>query len=128
MTANREVFQNGPADTTLNGSINSAVTSLVVNDGSVFPSTGNFRVLVDDEIMHCTARSGTTLTVNRGVEGTTAASHTSGATITHLTTADAVLRMGQDNAALWGCSSRPTFGIYDPSGNIIDARTSRSSI
>jgi hypothetical protein len=115
----REVFKNAPVDSTLNGAINDSTTTVVVDDGSVFPSTGNFRVLVDTEIMHVTARTGTTLTVNRGIEGTTAASHSSGATVSHIMTAGNLLRTGQDNVPLWGSTSRPPFGIYD--GGIIDS-------
>jgi hypothetical protein len=46
-----------------------------------FPATGNFRILVERELMLVTAISGTTWTVTRGVEGTTAASHPSGSTV-----------------------------------------------
>jgi len=63
------------AATTLNGAHNSSTTSLAVTDGSVFPSSGNFRILVGSEIMLVTSRSSNTLTVTRGSEGTTAASH-----------------------------------------------------
>lgn len=70
----REQFVNDAA-TTLDGAINSGVVSVVVTDGSVFPSEGDFRVIVNDEIMLVTARSGNTLTVVRGQENTTAASH-----------------------------------------------------
>lgn len=63
------------ATTLLNGAINNSTTSVVVDDGSVFPSTGNFRIVIDSEIMVCTSRSSNTLTVTRGQEGTTGASH-----------------------------------------------------
>lgn len=74
--------------TTLNGAINASVTSVTVNDGSVFPSEGDFRVLVGTEAMLVTARSTNTLTVERGVDGTTAASHSDGANIRSVATAD----------------------------------------
>ena len=63
------------ADTTLNGAINASTTSVVVTDGSIYPSEGDFWITVEDEIMQVTARSTNTLTVVRGVEGSTAASH-----------------------------------------------------
>ena len=81
----REQFVND-ASTTLNGAINNSTTSVTVTDGSVFPSTGNFRVLVDSEIMIVTARSTNTLTVTRGAEGTTAASHSDGVAILAIVT------------------------------------------
>ena len=75
------------AQTTLNGGINNSVTSLVVTSATHFPGDGNFRILVDSEIMLVTAVSGTTFTVTRGAEGTTAASHANLATVTCVTTA-----------------------------------------
>ena len=61
--------------TTLNGAINDSVTSVTVTDGSSYPSEGDYRILVDTEVMQVTARSSNVLTVVRGVDGTTAASH-----------------------------------------------------
>lgn len=48
--------------------------------------TANFCVVIDSEIIRCSSRSGTTCTVatsGRGYNGTTAASHSSGAQIMH---------------------------------------------
>lgn len=59
----------------LNANINAAVTTLDVVDGTVFPSSGNFSIRINNEILKVTARSGNTLTVERATEGTTAASH-----------------------------------------------------
>jgi hypothetical protein len=81
-----ELIQNSSAST-LNATINNVVTSLTVANGAVFPATGNFRILVDSELMLCTARASNVLTVTRGVETTTAAGHTSGAAVTHIITA-----------------------------------------
>jgi len=63
------------ATTTLNGGINNSTTTVVVTSGAVFPSTGNFRILIGSEIMLVTARSTNTLTVVRAQESTSAASH-----------------------------------------------------
>lgn len=68
--------------TTLNGAINSSVTSIVVTDGSVFPTLGGsdyFYMTLEDvslnnEIVKVTARSTNTLTVVRAQNGTTAKS------------------------------------------------------
>lgn len=68
--------------TELDGSIDDSVTSIDVLNGSAFPSVGVFNLYCDGEYLRCTARSGDTLTVVRGVEGTVAASHLSGAPIT----------------------------------------------
>ena len=62
--------------TTLNGSINSSVTSITVASAASLPLEGEYRILVESELMTVTAGQGTTsLTVTRGVDSTTAASH-----------------------------------------------------
>lgn len=79
-------FANG----VLNGAINNSVTSIVVVDGSKFPSTGDFYVAVEDEVMKITARTSNTLTAVRGQGGTTAASHASGAALTWIMAAETI--------------------------------------
>jgi Pectate lyase superfamily protein len=77
------------AQTTLSGnggSITAGATSMKVANALPFPqvATGFFRVLVDNEIIQITAGQGTTTwTISRGMEGTSAASHNDGATVTH---------------------------------------------
>lgn len=74
------------ATTTLNGAINLAVTTITVADATALPTlTGgdHYRIRIDSEEMIVTAVSGDDLTVTRGAEGTTAASHSDGATVTH---------------------------------------------
>lgn len=73
--------------TTLSGSINSAVTSLAVNDALGFAASTDTDdlILIDSEFLRVTAGMGTTSwTVSRGYAGSTAASHTSGATVTRI--------------------------------------------
>lgn len=72
--------------TTLNGGINNSTTTAVITSATGFPASGNFRILIDDEILLVTARSGTTLTVTRGAESTTAASHADLAPVTMVLT------------------------------------------
>jgi hypothetical protein len=85
-----EKFGNN-ASTTLNGTITSGAASLVVTSATGFPTTGNFRILVDSggnlEYMIVTAVSGTTFTITRGAEGTTGVSHTSGVQVVQVVTA-----------------------------------------
>lgn len=94
-----ELFAND-AYTTLNGAINNSVTSIVVSDGGLFPSDGDFRIRIDDEFMLVTGVSGTTWTVVRAVEGMgvaptgTAASHLNGADIRQVLTRDAMAGFG----------------------------------
>lgn len=112
----RERFVND-ASTTLNGTINASVQSIVVADGSVFPSEGDYRLLVDDELVLVTARSTNTLTVERGAESTTAASHTDGTQIDAVLTADAINQLVDDSTA--GYSDRYPFRILDEDGNTL---------
>ena len=88
-----EQFANN-AQTTLNGAITAGATSLTVQSAAGFPSSPLFRIVIDSELMLVTAVSGTTWTVTRGIEGTTAASHSSGATVIQMVTAGAVTNLG----------------------------------
>jgi hypothetical protein len=80
-----EKLANAPIST-LSGSITNSATALTVTSASTFPTTGTFRVLIDDEIIKVTGVSGTTFTIVRGQESTTAVSHGSGATVTGIVT------------------------------------------
>jgi microcystin-dependent protein len=73
---------------TLASSMNNSQTTLTVQsgDGAKFPATGNFRVTVESEIMICTSRATDVLTVTRGQEGTTAASHGANIAVAHTLT------------------------------------------
>jgi len=81
-----EKFANN-AVTTLSAAITSvSATSCDVTDASAFPASGNFRIKIDGEILLVTGVSGSTVTITRGAEGTTAATHESGADVIHLLT------------------------------------------
>jgi hypothetical protein len=88
-----ELFTNA-AQSTLTSGISNSATSLTVASAAAFPATGNFRILVDQELMLVTSVSSATFTVTRAVEayaGTqTAVLHASGATVTHVLTAASV--------------------------------------
>jgi hypothetical protein len=77
--------------TTLNEALDASETTVTVTDGSVFPSSGDFRVRVDDEIMLVTARSTNDLTVTRGAESTSAVTHSDGADIDARLTAGGII-------------------------------------
>ena len=73
--------QQGQFTSTLSSSINTSVTSLTMASSSSFPSSGT--VLIDNELISYTGNSGGTLSgLTRGASGTTAASHSSGDTVT----------------------------------------------
>jgi hypothetical protein len=71
------------AQSTLNGAITAAATSITVNDNSAFPSYSE--VWIDNEAILVCGVSGPTLTVcasGRGADGTAQAPHANGATVT----------------------------------------------
>ena len=77
-----EQLANNPLTSITNsGGISSSVTTMTVADPTPFPSTGNFRVLVDGEVMIVTGVSGSTFTITRGAESTSAASHAHGSNV-----------------------------------------------
>jgi len=76
----------GATTSTLNGAISDSATSLTLADASLFPSTGtNFVIIGSEEISYTGVTSNTLTGLTRGVAGTTAASHSDGATVTNST-------------------------------------------
>lgn len=85
--------------TTLNGGIDNVTTSISVVSGTGSPAV-NFRIRIDDEIMLVTSKgAGTNWTVQRGIEGTTPASHLNGADVVHIVTAEGLEKFGEENFA-----------------------------
>ena len=73
-----------PLTTTLNGGIDASTTTIVLTSVVNFPSTGTNFIRIGTEDISYTGISTNTLTgVTRGTRGTTAASHSNGATITN---------------------------------------------
>jgi hypothetical protein len=86
-----EEFANN-ASTTLSAAIvSTGATTLTVASTSAFPGSGNFRVLIDNELVIVTGVAGTTWTITRGAEGTTAATHLNGAAVVHVLTAASII-------------------------------------
>lgn len=88
------------AETTLNGNITNSATTLVVNTTTNFPLTGNFLCTIWNkasypdpfndstmEIVLVTGVSGSTFTITRAQEGTTAQAHNNGNAVELLFTA-----------------------------------------
>lgn len=127
-----EVYSNIiTAEATLNGAINSGVTSLVVSSAAQFPATPQFRIRVDDEIMLVTGVAGTTFTIMRAAEGTTAASHTSGVSVHHVLTRDGLKGVGGSILLKGAYASRPAAGvdgrIYLPTDGYYKSRDNGTS-
>ncbi len=93
-------------------------TTLTVASAATFPSSGQFRVLVEDEIMLVTDVSGTTFTVTRGHEDTTAVTHASSAPVALVLTAGSISEYIRDfaNPQLGG---HPAYTLTDKSGNVL---------
>ncbi len=84
----RERFTNDfQTTTTLTAAITNVQTTLTVASAANFPTEGDFRILIGTELLLVTSVSGTTFTVTRGIEGTTAAAYAGGTTVTGIITA-----------------------------------------
>ncbi len=74
--------------TALAVAVNDSVGTLIVDGVTGWPASTPYTLIIDvdtvlEEIVTVTARSGTTLTVTRGVDGTTAKAHDAGADVRH---------------------------------------------
>jgi len=74
--------------TTLASAVNDTTTTFIVNAVSGWPSSTPYTLLINadtinEEIVTVTGRSGTTLTVIRGVDGSSAKAHDAGADVRH---------------------------------------------
>jgi hypothetical protein len=84
----RRYYSSTAARTTLAANINNSVTTVGVTAVSGWPASFPYTIIIDqdtinEEVVTVTARTGTTLTVIRGVDGTTGVGHTAGAAINH---------------------------------------------
>jgi len=129
-----ELIANSPAPgtraaiTTLAADISTTNGTTITTAGAaptvLQTSGGQFRIVIDSEVMIVTAgASGTSWTVTRGAEGSTAATHSSGASVYHYLTAGALNLLLQEAAMAYNVR---TFGAVgdgttDDSGAIQDA-------
>lgn len=67
--------------TPLVGAINDSVTSIVVASTASFRQATPFELVIEDEMVNVTSVAGTTLTVTRGYNGTSAVAHANGAPV-----------------------------------------------
>ncbi len=85
--ADGNYYQVNPKTTTRPTATTAAQPTITVASAAGFPTSGNFYVRIDNEVLNVTGGQGTTTwTVQRGQLGTAAASHLSGATVTALAT------------------------------------------
>ena len=84
----RRYYSSTAQRTTLSSSISDVATSMVVGAVTGFPASTPYTLIIDqdtasEEVVTVTSRSGTTLTVTRASDGTTATAHSAGATVNH---------------------------------------------
>ena len=121
------------AVTTLDGAINNSVTTLTVISATAFPTTGNFRIKIGGtEICLVTAVSGLVFTITRGVEGSSASSHSSGESIILILTKDSLNKLFCEENSQEGTyanlpSAEKAGRIYRSSDSIYDFRDSGSA-
>lgn len=105
-----ETFRN-LAYTQLNGGIDDTVTTVTVDSAMGFTG-GDFRILIDSEVMKVTGVSGLDLTVVRHQEGTIAASHADDAPVYHVLTADALAAHEQNDLTVRDTyANKPAAGV-----------------
>jgi hypothetical protein len=84
----RRYYSSIAARTTLAADINDSTTTMAVTAVVGWPGSFPYTLIIDqdtvnEEIVEVTARSGTTLTVVRGVDGSTAIAHLAGGAVNH---------------------------------------------
>ena len=88
----RRYFSSTAAVTALSSGVNTSATTLVVDSVAGWPASTPFTIALDrgtasEELAEVTAVVGTTLTVTRGIDGSSAKAHTAGATVEHCVSA-----------------------------------------
>ena len=84
----RRYYSSTAARTTLASGVDDTTTTFTVVAVSGWPASYPYTLIIDqdtinEEVVSVTNRSGTTLTVTRGVDGTSAVSHSAGAAVNH---------------------------------------------
>jgi hypothetical protein len=84
----RRFYSSVAERTSLAGAVDASTTTLIVNAVAGWPTNTPYTLLLDtdtinEEIVEVVNRSGTTLTVNRGVDGSTGKAHDAGADVRH---------------------------------------------
>lgn len=100
--------------TTLAGSISASATNFLINDAlpSALQQTGQFRLLIESEIVIVDSYDGFNIFVQRGMEGTTAVAHAGGVQAAHILTAGSLENLTPNNSPLSGTfASMPAAGV-----------------
>lgn len=111
----KELFTNTPIGF-LNGNITSSATSATLVDSTMFPSTGNFTIMIGAEIILVTANASNVLTITRAQEGTAGAAHTSGNVVAGIITAGSLQRLAIQSHGGTIVSARRQLNFIDGGG------------
>jgi hypothetical protein len=115
MVVLKELYANDPT-TTLSSSATSGATTIDVTSATPFPTAGNFTIRIDDEFLLVTAIASLVFTVSRGQEGSTAASHASGAAVTLVITDGSLRRLAVQSHGGTIISARRQINLIDGGG------------
>ena len=117
-----ERFANGGLSSLAAG-IDNAVTSLTVASAVGFPTGGNFRIIIDSEIMLVTAVQGKTFTVTRAQRGLRRPA-TAAAAVFHVLTAGSLAQRDSDQfatGAIANCDAAGQAGrLYMPTEGLLN--------
>ena len=117
-----ERFANGGLSS-LDAGIDNDDLALTVKSAVGFPTGGNFRIIVDSEIMLVTDVQGKTFTVTRAQEGTSAAAHDADAAVFHVLTAGALAQRDIEQFATGAIANRDAAGqagrLYLPTEGLV---------
>ena len=104
-----ERFANGGLSS-LDAGISDSDLALTVKSAVGFPTGGNFRIVVESEIMLVTAVAGKTFTVSRAEEGTSAVAHDADVAVFHILTAGSLAQRDIEQFATGAIASRDAAG------------------
>jgi len=133
----RRYYSSIAAQTTLSAGVDSSTATIPVTAVSGWPSSFPYTLLIDkdtvnEEIVSVTGRTGTTLTVTRGVDGSSGVAHSAGANVQHGVSArdfnepnDFINGTGVVTTALIADSSVTSAKIAD--GTIVNADVNASA-
>ena len=133
----RRYYSSIAAQTTLSAGVDSSTATIPVTEVSGWPSSFPYTLLIDkdtvnEEIVSVTGRTGTTLTVTRGVDGSSGVAHSAGANVQHGVSArdfnepnDFINGTGVVTTALIADSSVTSAKIAD--GTIVNADVNASA-